>query len=411
MKLYFYCISFIGLILFSCKSEIKKTTTLASEVNKEILLKLNSPSQKNSSLPKLFSNDNGLYMSWVENTDSLSILNYARYQNEQWSEAYKITFGADWFVNWADFPTITENNGTVLTHILQKSAPDTYTYDVKLNMFSEVDETLKNNILLHNDGTKSEHGFVSMLPYKENQFFITWLDGRKTVNVPKGKEQMTLRAAFISSEGKITGDTQIDNRICDCCQTSATQSNSSILVAYRDRSEEEVRDISVVRWNENNGWSKPAVIGNDNWKINGCPVNGPSIDAFNENVALAWFSGSNDNPRVQIAFSQDEGDTFGLPIRIDAGNAIGRVNVAMMDKNTAFVLWMEPKGNDTLIQLVKAQANGEMGKVFTVSKTRAERASGFPQLEIVEEKVYIAWTSLEEEKPQIKTVSLLIKNL
>ena len=105
-------------------------------------------------------------------------------------------------------------------------------------------------------GIKSEHGFVSMLPYNNDSFFVTWLDGRTLVGVPKENEQMTLRAAFIDAEGEITNDILLDDKTCECCNTAATMTANGPIVAYRDRSDTEIRDISIVRF-VNGNWTGP----------------------------------------------------------------------------------------------------------------------------------------------------------
>jgi len=399
------------ILLFSCKSEVKKTNTSTPEIKKEsIIQSLSSPVSSNSSLPRLFSNGNEILMSWVEKKDTLTVLKYSSFSDDSWKASEEIISGNDWFVNWADYPAIAENNGNILTNILQKSADGTYTYDVKLNLFSKEKKEWKNNFLLNLDGKESEHGFVSMLPFQKDSFFVTWLDGRTLVDVVKDKEQMTLRGAIITKEGEITQDILLDERTCECCNTAATMTANGPIVVYRDRTQDEIRDIGIVRM-VNGKWTKPQIAVEDNWYIPGCPVNGPAIDAIDSNVVLAWFTAANDNPKVQIAFSEDSGTTFGMPIRVDNGNAIGRVDVVMIDNNSAAVLWMEPKGVDTIIQLLKVNADGIQNNPITITKTRSERSSGFPQMELLEDKIYIAWTSLEEKETTIKFVSVLKDNL
>jgi len=397
--------------LFSCKPEIKKTSTSTPEIQQESVIQLlSSPVNSNSSLPRLYSNGKEILMSWVEKKDTITVLKYSSFSNDSWTASNEIISGNDWFVNWADYPAIAENNGNILTNILQKSAKGTYDYDIKLSLFSKEKEGWENNILLNLDGKQSEHGFVSMLPYQDDSFFVTWLDGRTLVDVPKEKEQMTLRGAIITKDGEVTKDVLLDERTCECCNTATTMTANGPIVVYRDRSQHEIRDISIVRY-VNGIWTKPQIAVTDNWYIPGCPVNGPAIDAIDNNVALAWFTAADDNPKVQIAFSDDSGETFGLPIRIDNGNAIGRVDVVMLDESSAAVLWMEPNGVDTLIQLVKVNVDGTQNKHITITKTRSERSSGFPQMEVLGDKIYMAWTSLEEKETTIKFVSVLKNNL
>ena len=410
MKPIYYTMFFLASVLISCKSEIKKSPSIISETEENIIEVIVSPVSGNSSLPRLISSGDKLFMSWVEKTDTLVTLKYAFFKDNTWNEPEEIISGTDWFVNWADYPAIAENNGNILTSLLQKSASGTYTYDVKLNLFSKEKGSWKNNFILNLDDTQSEHGFVSMLPYKDDSFFVTWLDGRNTVNVDRKKNQMTLRGAVVTSEGAIIQDTQLDERVCDCCQTSATMTPNGPVVVYRNRSQDEIRDIDIVRW-ENGSWTAPITIVADDWYLPGCPVNGPAIDAFGENLAVAWYTAADDNSRVIISFSEDSGKTFGLPFRLDHGDALGRVDLAMLDSESAVVSWLEPSGEDTLIQLIKIQSNGTKTEPITISKTSAERSSGFPQLEILGDRIYIAWTSLEDDNPAIKVVSVLKESL
>ncbi|HAT63429.1 MAG TPA: hypothetical protein DCS66_02355, partial [Flavobacteriaceae bacterium] len=115
---YFFLFSVV--FFWSCKETSEKQET-TQKVN-EVVVSIKNPSAENSSLPRLFSNGEELFLSWVSKKDSLSILNYSKYSNGVWSPSEEIISGADWFVNWADFPQIAENNGNILTSYLQKSA-------------------------------------------------------------------------------------------------------------------------------------------------------------------------------------------------------------------------------------------------------------------------------------------------
>ena len=411
MLRYLAFISIMISLLVSCKTETSKSEPAVLVNNRHTaIIEIKNPSLINSSLPRLFSNGEDLLMSWIQNKDSIVSLKYSKFNGINWTAPTEIISGSDWFVNWADFPAIADNNGSILTNILKKSAEGTYTYDIHLQLYSKQKNTWKNNILLNQDGIKSEHGFVSMLPYNNDSFFVTWLDGRTLVGVPKENEQMTLRAAFIDAEGEISNDILLDDKTCECCNTAATMTANGPVVAYRDRSDTEIRDISIVRF-VNGNWTAPKNVYQDHWEIPGCPVNGPAIDSFNDAVALAWFTAENDNPRIQVSFSENQGETFGLQYRVDNGNAIGRVDIVMIDQNNAVVSWMEPDGIDTLIQILKVSSNGEKNIPITITKTRSERSSGFPQLELVGDKLYFAWTSLEDEKPAIKIVTVLASDL
>jgi sorbitol-specific phosphotransferase system component IIA len=74
--------------------------------------------------------------------------------------------------------------------------------------------------------------------------------------------------------------------VCECCQTLAAVTSEGVIIAYRDRSPSEVRDIYYVR-RQNGAWSALQAIHEDGWEITACSVNGPSVAADGSRVALA----------------------------------------------------------------------------------------------------------------------------
>lgn len=393
-------------VAFSCKQKEESPEVVVKQGVESGVIheKIESPSKGKAHLPKLVSQNGALHMTWVEEEDTLAILKYATYKNDQWTSPKTITSGTDWFVNWADFPALAVNGETILTNVLQKSAKGTYDYDIRLSLLSGGD-VIKSNFLLNTDGIAAEHGFVSMRPYDDG-FYVTWLDGRETKHEKEEDNQMTLRAALVGLDGTIKEDTVIDSRVCDCCNTAIAITYKGPVVVYRDRSEgeEEIRDTYIVRWVDG-AWTAPKAIYNDQWKLNGCPVNGPATDAQEESLVVAWFTASGNDARVLVTFSQDNGATFGTPIRVDAGKAIGRVDTAFLQDGSALVSWLEPQGEEIVLQAMRVYKDGHSDDPITITTTTAQRASGFPQLEMVGSKVYAAWTDLQGDHSTVEIVS------
>ncbi len=127
-------------------------------------------------------------------------------------------------------------------HWLPKTGEDYYAYDINITQSSNGGKTWEAPFSPHDDGVKSDHGFVSMLPWDDNRFFVTWLDGRNNFTT----KEMMLRFALFDNDGLLYNEQAFDNRVCDCCQTSAVRTKNGAVVVYRDRSEEEVRDISYI---------------------------------------------------------------------------------------------------------------------------------------------------------------------
>ena len=200
-------------------------------------------------------------------------------------------------------------------------------------------------IVPHRDNTQTEHGFVSLIPLSDGRLGAVWLDGRNMKNMKETEEHapaaesMTLRYATIDTDGNLSDQAQLDERVCECYQTSAAVTSQGPIAVYRDRSQTEVRDIYIVR-QVNGSWTTSQPVFADNWQINGCPVNGPTVVTDGTRVAVAWFTSAADTPRVKVAFSQDAGGTFSQPIQVDDGETIGRVDVLLLPDGSALVCWL-----------------------------------------------------------------------
>jgi hypothetical protein len=163
------------------------------------------------------------------------------------------------------------------------------------------------------------------------------------------------------------------------------------VVVYRDRSADEIRDISIIRWTDS-GWTRPAPVHPDHWKIDHCPVNGPAVAADGDHVAVAWFTSAGDSGRVFLAQSDDGGATFGAPVRIDDGNAVGRVDVVSRASG-AIVSWMEfTSERQAEVRVRSVTRRGLRGESTVIARSSGERASGFPHIVVSRGHLIVAWT-------------------
>jgi hypothetical protein len=360
---------------------------------------LPSPAAPSSGQPNLaVSHDGRIHLSWIERTgEGRFLLRFSTKEGAGWTAPKTIAEGSNWFVNWADFPSMVAlPDGTLAAHWLVKSEPGTFNYDVMIARSFDGGKTWGNPFVPHRDGVKTEHGFVSMFPAKDGALAAVWLDGREMKpgagDHGHGKGNMTLRYVKVKRDGTLTDEAAMDGRVCECCQTSAAVTEDGPVVVYRDRSDDEVRDISIVRWQKGK-WSQPRPVFQDNWKINGCPVNGPAVAAAGRRVAVAWFTGAGGAPHVKLAFSADAGETFSAPIIVDDGNPAGRVDVMLLDDGSAMVCWMEKITGGGEVRVRRVRRDGKIDQAVTVSTPGVARSNGFPQMALTGETVVFAWTA------------------
>ena len=368
---------------------------------------------KSNAQPSLVSNNGLLSLTWISSDEDMNAkLNFRQFKDGDWLNPMTLAVGSDWFVNWADFPTHAISGDQVLTSYLKKSAGGSYTYDVFLSLHNLSGEKVKEDFILNTDGFKAEHGFVSIVAKDDEGFLITWLDGRNTVeNDANGNHKpMTIRFAEVTNNGDIINENELDASVCDCCQTSITNTDKGPLVVYRNRSEKEVRDIYVTR-NIDDRWETPAAVHNDGWVIYGCPVNGPKVVSNSNNIAVSWFTVYDGKPRVNLSFSKSYGASFDSPIQINDNNAIGRVDVLYLNDREVLVSYMEDDNFDTYLRLKKVSIDGQVSKPITISKIDSGRNTGVPQLEILNDEIFVVWTVFENENNQLKTVKLSSKDI
>lgn len=395
------------LLIFAIMSTLSIIGDGQSSLAQGVMVReLDSPAKAGTAEPNLTRGRNGtIYMSWIErHPDTSHTLYISSLDTNGWSSPRRVQSGRGWFVNWADFPAIAVGqSGAMLASWLEKNGEDTYAYDVRLTRSSDGGATWGTPFTPHDDKTQTEHGFVSLTALPDGEFAAIWLDGREMIK-PDGP--MTLRYARIDANGKLRDEAVVDARVCDCCQTSMARCGDGSLVAiYRDRSDDEVRDISVVRRTES-GWTTPAPIHSDHWRIAGCPVNGPALDAFDRTVAASWFTlGQDDSARVYVSFSRDCGATFGEPIRVDLGSSLGRVDICLLDHAQAGVVWLQPDGDKTRIMMRLVHPSGDMSVPVSVATTSANRESGFPHIVYDGEKFILVWTD-PSSGPRVRTAAL-----
>ena len=386
----------IGLIIIAAS----KTDNLAPTNVFSSITEVDLPVAQGAQEPSLFALDDGrILMSWTEPVGHSFAVKTTIGDRTGWTKPQTAVQSDSLYVNFADYPSVAAfANGALAVQWLMKNGPSTYDYDLNVSLSSNNGLSWGEVIVPHRDRTKSQHGFATLLPLAQDRLMAIWLDGRAynpdATDTAENRftNAMQLRATTIDANGNLSEDILLDARTCTCCQTSAAVTDDGItLVAYRDRTSDEIRDISLVR-QVGDVWSKPKTLHADGWEISGCPVNGPAIDANGQKVVVAWFTAANDIPMVNVAFSKDAGENFSPAIRIDKDKAAGRVDVLQLGDGSALVSWIEWTSAGETLLVCRALPENGCSEPQVITLNNAAGAINFPRMVLAGDGVYIAWT-------------------
>lgn len=364
--------------------------------------------------------DGSLLLSWIEPQEGAHALKFARFADGAWSGVHEVARGDDWFVNWADTPHIAQTpDGALWAHWLRKSANAKYAYDVALVRSGDGGATWSKPVLVNDDGTPTEHGFVSLWPAARDRIGIAWLDGRNSGGGGHGSHAahgqshagtppaMTLRGATFDASLQRHDERQLDAMTCDCCQTDAALTARGPLLVYRGRTPDEIRDVLTTRF-EGGAWSASVPVHVDNWKMPACPVNGPAIGARADEAVVGWYTeteeaSSNGLPTVKLARSADGGAHFAEPIELDRRpDVAGRIDVALGD-DAVWAIWArEDAGGQSLwFARLAPDLSRELQRGELVRLQGRGRGTGFAKIAFADGTAHVVWTDVVDQRPRL----------
>lgn len=350
--------------------------------------------------------DGSVILSWLEK-DGKSPghrLMFARRTRGAWSKPRLIARSSEFVLSWADSPAVVAAAGRlVFAQWVETREGHHHAQDVRITISGDAGDTWGKPFTLHRDGTATEHGFVSLVPQGDGVAVI-WLDGRNMKPAEEESGDMSLRFARLNASGLVSDEMVLDTRTCECCHTDMAWTGTGPLVVYRDRSADEVRDSFILR-RRGTSWTRPAAIHQDGWKIEGCPVNGPRMDARGSDAVVAWFTGVDSRGRVYVSFSKDAGASFGKPVAIDSGRPLGRVDAVLLADGSALVSWIEQAGGSAEVRVRRVRSEGVAGPLLRIGDQNSARSASIPRMAVAGNEAYLTWT--EQGDPARVRVAVL----
>lgn len=320
--------------------------------------------------------DGACWLAWIGADKAGARVHVARYLSatHSWSEGHTLATASHLANNEADPPLLAVGPDHQLAALWLTASPASPSR-AQISRSNDEGATWSAPRPLTTESTAIE--FPSLVWLPDGRLLAAWLDGRAHADGSATR----LYARVV---GTNAADTLIDDHVCDCCATGITVfPDGTALLVYRGRSEEEVRDIHVAGW-DGHRWSPPRLLADDDWRINGCPVNGPRIAGTGGQAAVAWFTAAGKAPRVQVSTTPDAGQRFTMPQSIDRGQPVGRPDTLMLRDGSVLTVWLE-RGAEPGLWLRCLSPAGEPFAAVRLAILKGGRDGGFPRLALVKD--------------------------
>jgi hypothetical protein len=296
----------------------------------------------------------------------------------RWGE---VAVAPDIAKNGADTPQIAVAGDTVFV-----SFPVSFGREAtlpKLAISRDGGRTFAAPVALADDRSATEHGFVSLLS-REGGVLACWLDGRAYATA--APDETALRCRTVGADGALGPEREVDARVCDCCPTAAVDTATGVLLAFRDRGADDVRDVTIVEGDSGRVRPVPA----DGWKIAGCPVAGPALAVNGDAVLAATFSEISGGPVASVRLSADGGLSFPTSVPFASGPGAGRIAATALPGGDFAVAAYD--GEPARLVLRRVRARAVLGDAVDVAPIPAVRGAGIPRLSLASDGLLAVWT-------------------
>jgi len=259
------------------------------------------------------------------------------------------------------------------------------------------------------EGLTGARGWESVAMSDDGVVHVAWLDGRHAAPMPKGAahehgaapmRQDVVHAMWRGGDPIV--ESPVADNVCFCCKTAVVVRGSDVYVAWRHLFDGGVRDIAVARSADGGRtFGGPARVSADNWKIDACPDDGPSmaVDAAGA-LRVAWptLAAGGAEPRMGVfeASSADGGRSFTPRARVDAAAAgAGHPRIAVSGTDRA-VVWDEFSGEGRRVMVRRGDSGPTPLGANGVYPAVAASSGGF----------VVAWTEPRSGGSVVRAVRL-----
>lgn len=276
--------------------------------------------------------------------------------------------------------------------------------DVYVSASNDRGQTFASEVKVNDDKVPGAHGMHSLAVAKDGRVYAAWLDERN-VKVPKhsskaeGHHMESNRDVFLtySTDGGRTfsPNRRVASDACPCCKTAlAVSPDGTLYAGWRQVLPGNFRHIAVANSTDGGStFSKPVIVSDDRWMLEGCPVSGPalSVDRASGNLKVVWYAAGESNaPGLYYSESNDKAHTFS-PRQLLSQETVRGTPVLTTGQNNAIALWQTAD-----VVTTKMRELGNAAGALSIAANAELPAAAYAN-----NKLFVAYIGREKEKRSI----------
>ncbi len=283
-------------------------------------------------------------------------------------------------------------------------------HDVYLARSGDGGATWTAPVRANREATPSMKESPTLGAFADGGMAVAWSDMRTiqftTPATPDGDWGMSGLTSFLGTtldaEGRVGAEVVLDDDFCDCCVPALATSGADVLLAYREHRPGNVREVAVLRWSAD-AHTASTEVSRDHWVLEGCPGVGPAMGRSGDGIGLLWFTAADERPRVQVAFSHDEGGSFSAPLAVDTTAPFMVLGMTMLDRESGVASWLAGGADGQQLRLARVDRQGGVGTPLLLS---APDSTGFAALATagLGDSVFVAWTEAGGTRSRLMVV-------
>lgn len=251
---------------------------------------------------------------------------------------------------------------------------------------------------VHSDtAAGGSHSFAAITRLDNGEIGACWL-GQSYDPRKGGRPVMFASTTGNSGFGK---ETLVDAVACECCRLAiAATGGGRVGIVYRDIINDSIRDISICTSSDNGQlFGTPVSFSQDQWKIAGCPHNGPDLVTTANATYAVWFTGG---ASKGVYYSELNNRQATVSRRLVA--AEGRnIQLSLLPNGARVIAYSETiREGDSLYKSIRLQKIRD-GKTFTKEVTLPAAHASYPVIKAFSnDRIVVAWT--ENQRVYYKTL-------